>query len=46
MHFPTPSSVLGVETVEELLAFFGYSPVLSAAGFSLWEFEMITPDAA
>jgi len=46
MQFPTPSSVLDVETAEELLTFFRKYPVLGFAGFSLWKFEMITPDAA
>lgn len=46
MHFPTPGRVLDAETATELIAFLRKNPVLGVAGFSLWEFEWITPDAA
>ncbi|MFM7071513.1 MAG: hypothetical protein ACKO38_06925 [Planctomycetota bacterium] len=46
MHFPTPSNVLDAETAEELLRFFDKYPVLKIAGFSLWTFDEMTPEAA
>jgi len=46
MQFPDPPSTLDADTAEELLAFFDRFPVLKVAGFSLWTFEEMTPEAA
>lgn len=46
MRFPTAPTVLDAQTAEELLAFFDRFPVLKVAGFSLWTFDEMTPEAA
>jgi hypothetical protein len=46
MRFPDPPNILDAETAEELLRFFDKYPVLKVAGFSLWTFDEMTPEAA
>lgn len=46
MRFPEAPHILDAETAEELLRFFDKFPVLKIAGFSLWTFDEMTPDAA
>lgn len=41
-----PPNILDAQTAEELLAFFDRFPVLKVAGFSLWTFDEMTPEAA
>lgn len=46
MRFPEAPNILDADTAEELLAFFDRFPVLKVAGFSLWTFDSMTPEAA
>lgn len=46
MRFPEPSNILDADAAKELLAFFDKYPVLKVAGFSLWTFDEMTPEAA
>ncbi|MBM3994184.1 MAG: hypothetical protein FJ303_08525 [Planctomycetes bacterium] len=46
MQFPNAPNILDAEAAEELLRFFDKYPVLKIAGFSLWTFDEMTPDAA
>lgn len=46
MRFPDPPNILDAEAAEELLRFFDKYPVLKIAGFSLWTFDEMTPEAA
>ena len=46
MRFPEAPNILDADAAEELLRFFDKYPVLKIAGFSLWTFDEITPDAA
>jgi hypothetical protein len=46
MRFPDPPNILDADAAEELLRFFDQYPVLKVAGFSLWTFDSMTPDAA
>ncbi len=46
MRFPDPPNILDAEAAEELLAFFDKFPILRIAGFSLWTFDEMTPEAA
>lgn len=41
-----PPNTLDADTVEELLRFFDRFPVLKIAGFSIWTFDSMTPEAA
>lgn len=41
-----PPNLLDADTAEELLRFFDQYPILQVAGFSLWTFDEMTPEAA
>lgn len=46
MRFPEAPNILDADAAEELLRFFDKYPVLKIAGFSLWTFDSMTPEAA
>ena len=46
MRFPDTPTILDADAAEELLRFFDKYPVLKIAGFSLWTFDEMTPEAA
>ena len=46
MRFPEAPNILDAKAAEELLRFFDKYPVLKIAGFSIWTFDSMTPEAA